>query len=137
MQKLRHTPVGAYSCCSSHPFLKREAMPDQIRRRPGEEQATRQQHSFDELAKGMASSTMSRRGALKVLVGALLGGGLLAAFPGVSGAQEQGGGGSVGGGGGGHHHHHRFCPKGEEVCHTIVGRVCCVVGTCTPQGCLT
>jgi hypothetical protein len=38
---------------------------------------------FDEVAKGLASGTISRRRALKLTGMALLGGGLLAMFPGV------------------------------------------------------
>ena len=43
---------------------------------------------FDEVAKGIASGTISRRRALKLTGTALLGGGLLAMFPGVAGAQS-------------------------------------------------
>jgi hypothetical protein len=43
---------------------------------------------FDEVAKGFASGTISRRRALKLTGTALLGGGLLAMFPGVAGAQS-------------------------------------------------
>jgi hypothetical protein len=42
---------------------------------------------FDEAAKGFAGGTISRRRALKLTGTALLGGGLLALFPGVAGAQ--------------------------------------------------
>ena len=113
---------------------------DQIRRGPGQEQATKR-HSFDELAKGMARGAMSRKRALKVLVGALLGGSLLAALPSVSGAQEQ----HIGGGGRGghrhhhhHHHHHGFCPKGRQICGSQGERFCCPRGTECVQGeCVT
>jgi hypothetical protein len=43
---------------------------------------------FDEVAMGLASGTISRRRALKLACTALLGGGLLAMFPGVAGAQS-------------------------------------------------
>jgi hypothetical protein len=42
---------------------------------------------FDEVAKGLAAGTISRRRALKLTGSALLGGGLLALFPRVAGAQ--------------------------------------------------
>jgi hypothetical protein len=42
---------------------------------------------FDEVAKGLADGTISRGRALKLTGSALLGGGLLAMFPGVAGAQ--------------------------------------------------
>jgi hypothetical protein len=42
---------------------------------------------FDQAAKGLAASTISRRRALKLTGTALLGGGLLALFPGAAGAQ--------------------------------------------------
>jgi hypothetical protein len=45
-------------------------------------------NGFDEIAKGLASGTISRRRALKLTGMALLGGGLLAMFPGVAGAQS-------------------------------------------------
>jgi hypothetical protein len=44
---------------------------------------------FDEVAKGLAAGTISRRRALKLTGSALLGGGLLALFPGVAGAQSN------------------------------------------------
>ena len=44
---------------------------------------------FDEVAKGLADGTISRRHALKLTGSALLGGGLLALFPGVAGAQSN------------------------------------------------
>ena len=46
-------------------------------------------HSFDELAKGLASGSVSRRQALRLMGGALLGG-VLASIPGVAWAQPQG-----------------------------------------------
>jgi hypothetical protein len=45
-------------------------------------------NSFDELARGLAEGTISRRRALKMVGGAILGAGTLALFPGVSGAQD-------------------------------------------------
>ena len=45
-------------------------------------------NSFDELARGLADGTISRRRALKLVGGAILGAGTLALFPGVSGAQD-------------------------------------------------
>jgi hypothetical protein len=44
---------------------------------------------FDEVAKGLAAGTISRRRALKLAGTALLGGGLLAMFPGVVRAQSS------------------------------------------------
>jgi hypothetical protein len=63
-------------------------------------------HSFDELARGLASGTVSRRGALKLVGGALLGG-VLASIPGLGWAQG------------------RQCPQGEHPCPD---------GTCVPTG---
>jgi hypothetical protein len=45
---------------------------------------------FDEVAQGLASGTISRTQALKLTGSALLGGGLLAVFPGAAGAQQGG-----------------------------------------------
>jgi hypothetical protein len=45
---------------------------------------------FDEVAKGLAGGTISRGRALKLTGSALLGGGMLALFPGVAGAQQVG-----------------------------------------------
>jgi hypothetical protein len=45
-------------------------------------------HSFDELAKGLASGNLSRRQALKLVGGALLGG-LLVSIPGVAQAHHK------------------------------------------------
>ncbi len=56
-----------------------------------------EEHSFDELAKGLADGTISRSRALKLAAGALLGGTLLALFPGAASAEIEG---NVGGGGG-------------------------------------
>ena len=49
---------------------------------------TARQYSFDELTKGLASGTLSRRRALKLMGGALLGG-LLVSMPGRVSAQPE------------------------------------------------
>ena len=46
-------------------------------------------YGFDEAAKGLAGGTISRGQALKLTGSALLGGGLLAMFPGAADAQQQ------------------------------------------------
>jgi hypothetical protein len=46
-------------------------------------------YGFDEAAEGLAGETISRAQALKLTGSALLGGGLLAIFPGVADAQER------------------------------------------------
>jgi hypothetical protein len=46
-------------------------------------------HSFDELAKGLASGSVSRRQALRLMGGALLGG-MLASIPGLAQAVPRG-----------------------------------------------
>ncbi len=114
-----------------------------------------EEYSFDELAKGLADGTLSRRRALKLVAGALLGGSLLALFPGAAGASEasQESNLSVGGGGGGRRRRRRrrrrrggggggggvgcppnttlvagqCCPEGRAC-----GDICCAEG----QGCL-
>lgn len=45
-----------------------------------------EKHSFDELAKGLADGTISRRRALKLVGSAILGAGLLGSFTGTAGA---------------------------------------------------
>ena len=45
-----------------------------------DEEDITEEYSFDELAKGMAEGTLSRRRALKTVAGAILGGSLLASF---------------------------------------------------------
>ena len=50
--------------------------------------ASWEQHSFDDLAKGLASGTLSRRKASKFMGGTLLGG-LLASIPGVAWATHN------------------------------------------------
>jgi hypothetical protein len=62
-----------------------------------------EEHSFDQLARGLASGSVSRKQALKVLGGALLGG-VLASIPGVALAQNAGG--------------NSAC---DEFCHTVFG----------------
>jgi hypothetical protein len=47
-------------------------------------------NGFDDVAKGLAAGTISRGQALKLTGSALLGGGLLALFPGAAGAQQGG-----------------------------------------------
>jgi hypothetical protein len=58
-----------------------------------------EEHSFDELAKGLASGIVSRRQALKLVGGALLGG-LLVSIPGVAQAHHKPGHGTPPGQGG-------------------------------------
>src|SRR5829696_2596007 len=53
------------------------------------ERAPWERHSFDELAKGLASGSISRSRALKLLGGAILGG-LLVSAPGVALAKQGG-----------------------------------------------
>jgi len=71
----------------------------------GAEDHTRE-HSFDNLARGLANGTLSRKRALKMLGGGLLGG-MLASVPGLAWAQA------------------RSCPQGERRCPD---------GTCVPVG---
>ena len=69
---------------------KEEPMPTLESRQEEKEVHLRQKlifDGFDDAAKGLAAGTISRRRALKVTGSALLGGGLLALFPGVAGAQ--------------------------------------------------
>ncbi len=63
-------------------------MPPEERDTYHHEDAT-QEHSFDELAKGVADGTVSRGRMLKVAGTALLGGVLSAAFPGVAQARRK------------------------------------------------
>ena len=68
---------------------KEEPMPSEESR---EELSFRQKRiidGFDEVAKGLAAGTISRRRALKLTGTALLGGGLLAIFPRVAGAAQS------------------------------------------------
>ena len=58
-----------------------------------ENEAAREEHSFDELAKRLASKTISRRGALKLVGAALLSGVLGSLFTLPAGAQSNSGGG--------------------------------------------
>jgi hypothetical protein len=70
--------------------------------------ASTRERSFDELAKGLANSKLSRRGMLRMLGGALLGG-TLASIPGVAWAAKSG------------------CASGV----TCKGKCCPVGATCT------
>jgi len=75
---------------------------------------TQREHSLDKLAKGLANGTLSRRQALKVVGGALLGG-VLVSIPGLAWAQG------------------RPCLSGEHLCPD---GSCVPVGqACTPAGC--
>lgn len=90
--------------------------------------------SFDDLARGLADDTLSRRRALKLFAGALLGGSLLAILPGAAGAEQ-----SIGGGGGGtkhHHHHHRHHGGGSggRFADCPSRRVCRPSNRCCPRG---
>lgn len=49
---------------------------------------TTEEYSFDNLAKGLAGGTISRGRALKLMAGAILGGGVLTLLPGVARAVE-------------------------------------------------
>jgi hypothetical protein len=69
---------------------------------------TAKESSFDELAKGLASGTISRSRALQ-LMGTVVLGGVLASIPGVAWAQQRG----RGGGGGSAHGR---CPQGTVNC---------------------
>jgi hypothetical protein len=94
-------------------------------------------HSVDELAKGLATGTLSRRKALR-LVGAALVGGVLASIPGVAWAQPQRPGGAC----------RPQCPEGYTCARSPRERgqggkqvfFCCSVacvdegGTCMPNG---
>ena len=119
---------------------------EELPREIHDQEDTTEEHSFDELAKGLANSNLSRRQALKVLLGALLGGSLLAMLPGTAkalvqqvantgnalneqGVVEQQGGGSGGGGGGGSG---GGCPP-ERLCRP--SNTCCPAGQiCAPGG---
>jgi stigma-specific protein Stig1 len=69
-------------------------------------EGTTDQHTFDQLAKGLANSSMSRRDALRRVGGVVLGG-LLAAIPGVALAAPQGDRGNPA---------HGRCPAGTTNC---------------------
>ena len=107
---------------------------------PHREDVIQETHSFDELARGMAEGTLCRRQALKLIVGALLGGSLLALLPGTAGANvEQ----HVGGGGGKHRHRHRHHRSGGQgascsPCNTTQAPppdLCCLHATGQTSGC--
>ncbi len=76
------------------------------------------EHSFDELAKGLAGGTVSRRKALR-LMGAVLVGGALSSFPGAAWAAKGGGGGKS------------ACAK---YCKTLFGGDTAAQAECTAQG---
>jgi hypothetical protein len=76
------------------------------------------ERSFDELAKGLAGGTVSRRKALR-LMGAALVGGALASFPGAAWAAKGGGGGKS------------ACAK---YCKTLFGGDTAAQAECTAQG---
>jgi hypothetical protein len=78
------------------------------------------ERSFDDLAKGLASGSVSRRRALKMMSGALVGG-LLASIPGVAFAHHRPDHTGVGGGG---------CPSGV----TCRGQCCPVGASCAGRG---
>jgi hypothetical protein len=87
------------------------------------------ERSFDELAKGLASGTLSRGKALR-LMGAALVGGALASLPGAAWASHKGtphGGGGGGGGGGGK----SSCAK---YCKTLFGGDTASQEECVSQG---
>jgi hypothetical protein len=100
-----------------------------------DQQDTTEEHSFDELAKGLADSTVSRGRALKMFTGALLGASLLALIPRVAGASDgsQGGGGSIGGGGGGRRRHKRRRRRGGRLAGCPRERRCRASNTCCPR----
>lgn len=98
------------------------------------EEAT-EEYSFDALAKGLASGTISRRKALKLAGSAILGAGVLAFFPGAATAAEG-----------------ARCPSGDTGCNvecrgriarrrdcrcirTIGGNRRCVRPCCSNRGC--
>jgi hypothetical protein len=78
----------------------------------------RQEDSFDALARGLASGSVSRRKALRML-GAALVGGVLASFPGAAWAAKGGGGGKS------------FCAK---YCRTLFGGDTAAQAECVSQG---
>ena len=57
-------------------------------REPYDRQDVAEEHSFDQLARGLASGSVSRKQALKLVGGALLGG-VLASIPGVAWATHK------------------------------------------------
>jgi hypothetical protein len=97
---------------------------------------TTEEYSFDALAKGLASGTLTRRKALKLMSTTILGAGVLAFFPGTSTAAED-----------------ARCPKnGDEGCNvecrgdlarrrdcrcieTVEGRRRCVRPCCRDKDC--
>ena len=93
------------------PMLTEESQPNQ----------TGGKHSFDELAKGLATGSVSRRQVLRLFGGAVLGG-LMASIPGVALAQKTGGPPPGGGGpppGGETSHCAPPCPAGQTCCDGV------------------
>jgi hypothetical protein len=77
------------------------------------------ERSFDELARGLASGSISRGKALR-LMGAALVGGLLASMPGVAQAEPS----------------HCDCAEGDQCCKKRDGGGCCGAGeSCCGGGC--
>ncbi len=71
--------------------------PEKLPSRYDDREDITEEYAFDELAKGVADGTLSRRRAIKLVAGAVLGGGLLALFPADPAEAQEG---HVGGGGG-------------------------------------
>jgi hypothetical protein len=100
-----------------------------------------EEHSFDELARGLASGTVSRRRALK-LVGLAIGGGLLSSIPGLAWGQPGPPEGKVPPQAQGPPAGEQGCPEGQArvqgecqpVCITLTGSQCCECVVPTPEG---
>jgi hypothetical protein len=100
-----------------------------------------EEHSFDELAKGLASGAVSRRRALKLL-GLAIGGGLLSSIPGLAWGQEGPPEGKVPPQAKGPPAGVQGCPEGQArvqgecrpVCITVTSSQCCVCEVGTPEG---
>ena len=85
-------------------------------------EATNGNHSFDELAKGLATGSFSRSQALRWMGAALLGGVLANAIPGLAFATHKGtphGGDGGGGGGGGGTPPSESPPTGSQGCRNV------------------
>ena len=101
--------------------------------RPSQEEIT-EEYSFDELARGLASGTISRRKALKLVGSAILGAGLLTAIPtgeaGAIEAEDECGARSG---------CNRRCRnrRGCRCVETVTGNVRCVRPCCLRQACDT
>lgn len=84
-----------------------------------------EEHSFDELARGLASGAISRRRALKLFGATILGAALLPLFPGVAEAEPRCPKSGVG--------CYAICPGSKRSCvciRTIEGKKRCVVPEC-------